>query len=376
MRRTDAVHSSDGVVRKAGVGFAGLATCGRVWLCPVCNAKVMARRNIELGMLLAWAHANGLLILWGSTTSRHTMNTPLADSIGLHQDAWRKVVGGKTWRTASTTKRVPHEHVGGQDDDFGCSWDCERQWDVVDTGSDGRVGYVRAAEITWGHHGWHPHFHPLIVWRGTKESAELFAEKIVHKWVDSVRELGGEAEVTGGQQLKVLTPDEYTEKLGDYMTKSTYALAFEATWSQGKTGQGRKGKKRAIGTVSHWSLLADIEQMGRTGEMIRAAHKWQEFEEATHGHRMLMWSRGLRSFTGMDEQEQTDEELAAQEVGTKEDTVCFITPEGWATIRDEPTVLAAMLRVLESGGWTELRDYLDWLGVEYFTPAMAAAGWF
>src|SRR5450830_1322733 len=30
-------------------GFAGLSTCGSVWACGVCNAKIMARRQLEIG---------------------------------------------------------------------------------------------------------------------------------------------------------------------------------------------------------------------------------------------------------------------------------------------------------------------------------------
>lgn len=349
------------------VGYAGLASCGSVWLCPVCNAKIMAKRAIDVGLALTWAHANGLLVIWGSLTQRHGVNDALSDLMGLEAKAWRRVTQSKMWKNENTVLTVPHEHVGGEHDRHGCPWDCKRQEDYVDTGRGGRVGYIRAAEITVGYHGWHPHFHPLMFWRGSRASAEDFAGRVVAKWVESVVKLGGDALAVGGQQLEVLDPESYTAALGEYMTKSTYALAYEATWSQGKNGEGRKGKKRAAGTVSHWSLLAGIEETGRTGEMIRAAELWLELEGATKSARMLTWSRGLRTFVGLTHQEQKDEEIAAEEVGTVDDTVCFITAEGWRSIRDDAEIASGILSVLEEGGWPALRQYLDLAGVEWFT---------
>jgi hypothetical protein len=45
------VRLTDGGV----VGFAGLSSCGAAWLCPVCNAKVMAERADRPSQLLEQA---------------------------------------------------------------------------------------------------------------------------------------------------------------------------------------------------------------------------------------------------------------------------------------------------------------------------------
>jgi len=45
-------------------GFAGLSTCGSVWACGVCNAKIMARRQLEIGAgVEGWEAACGGLPL-------------------------------------------------------------------------------------------------------------------------------------------------------------------------------------------------------------------------------------------------------------------------------------------------------------------------
>lgn len=349
--------------REGIVGLAGLASCGRVWLCPVCNAKVMARRALEIGVTLAWADRAGLDLLWGSLTVRHNSASDLGHMLQLQRDSWRTLVSRMAWRKRNTTVTVAHGHTPA------CDNGCDRKLDIRDTGAQGRVGYIRASEITVGVNGWHPHFHPMLVWRGDRAAAQRFADWTVENWVHAVEQHGGEARMQGGQQLRLLDRREAFSELSGYVTKSTYdaaRLALEVVWSQGKNAPpGRRVAK----TAPHWSLLAQIETGEFGDDPVHALDRWEQLEEAVPGHRMIAWSRGLRSFAGIGEDEQTDEEIAAEEAGTRNDAVCFITPAGWDTIRDNGEVLGLMLNTLESAGWEGLQVLLDVHGVEYFTNA-------
>lgn len=314
-----AIRHADGVA-----GYAGVQTCGRVWLCPVCNSKIMARRALEVGAALTWAAVEGHTVLWGSLTCRHDADTPLGWLLDVQRSAWRHVVSSRLWR------------AGGH-----------------------RLGYVRAAEITIGNNGWHPHFHPLIITRLQDAAARGHAAAILDRWVEGVHRAGGEAILDGGQQLKPVTGVELFDTLTGYVTKATYdyqKLALETVWSQGKYGRGRLRE-----TVSHWSLLRAIEQ-GLADE----AERWADLEEATHGHRMITWSRGLRALAGLGD-EADDETVAAEEVGTVDDTVCFLTPDGWDQVRRSPGLMANILDVQEAYGWGVLSGLLDVHGIEYFT---------
>ena len=42
--------------------FAGLQTCGSVWLCPCCGRRISETRRAELNTLLAWARERGVII--------------------------------------------------------------------------------------------------------------------------------------------------------------------------------------------------------------------------------------------------------------------------------------------------------------------------
>jgi len=344
------------------VGFAGLVSCGRIWLCPVCNAKVMARRAVEIGAVLVWAESQGFHVIWGSLTCQHDRSSDLSALLEIQREAWRHVVQSRTWsKQNNATAMVAHSH------DETCDHDCNRKKDTVLLSTPGRVGYIRASEITVSQaHGWHPHFHPLIFFRGTKRAAQAFAGEVVALWVDGVKSAGGFAQHHGAQQLRVIT-NAY-EALSGYVTKSTYdaaRLPLELVWSQGKTA--RRG--RVAKTVPHWTLLAEVDLDlvdGGRGAGLEAPHLWSELEEATHLHRMIAWSRGLRTFAGLGD-ERTDEEIAEEEIGTADDTVALITPDGWRTIRDLPAVLALLLATLEVSGAPALRSLLDAHGVEYLT---------
>lgn len=376
-------QSADGIS-----SYAGLATCGRIWLCPVCNAKVMARRALDIGAALTWSSDKELQVIWGSLTCQHDASSDLAQLLEIQQSAWRHVMNSKIWRQYNATAQItrPTEATQRNADrarlrkvltDPNTTEDQREQarellatlprivsdepsYDVIDTGEKGRVGYIRAAEITIGSNGWHPHFHPVIFFRGTKREAQTFADQIVAKWVEGVKKAGGKAGIVGAQQLKAIPRDKAYYLLAGYATKATYdaaQFALEIAWSQGKSG-----RKRAKATTSHWNLLASIA-LGLADE----AERWLDLEAATHGHRMITWSRGLRNFVGL-MTEQTDEEIAAEELGTEEDTICFITGNGWQLVRDNPALMNVILTTLTESGWGALRELLNATGVEWVSP--------
>lgn len=388
------------------VGFAGLSTCGRVWLCPMCNAKIMAQRAIEIGAVLVWAALNDLYVVWGSLTTHHTRDTRLrkgrwmpADSydvdpgplytrwvldmpdrtsgyrsnldpawglLDVQTKAWAYLASGREWKSFQA---IDYVETDGHPE--GCPSDCTTIHRVpVDSGRDGIVGVLRAAELTVGGNGWHPHFHPIVLVRGSRALAERISTAIVTRWVAGVRRTGHRADNNGAQQMKVLSPEGAHDELAGYVTKATYRpdrLGFEAAWSQGKSTWNKHGKGRAAETLSHWAILADMEN----GDMEHVA-LWWHLEEATKGHRALTWSRGVRELAGLGD-EPTDEDIAAREIGTVEDTVCVITASGWREVRDHPGMLALILDTLSAGGFTALRIVLDSYGIEHMTIDELAA---
>uniref|UniRef100_UPI0016502EBA hypothetical protein n=1 Tax=Enterococcus faecium TaxID=1352 RepID=UPI0016502EBA len=66
----------------------------------------------------------------------------------------------------------------------------------------------------------------------------------------------------------------------------------------------------------------------------------------------LRWSRGLRALLLPDVDEQTDGEIAAEEVGG--DTVAYLLPLTWYRLADIPSAQSAVLDAVESDGWEGL----------------------
>lgn len=363
---------------------AGVVTCGRIWLCPVCNSKVMASRALDVGMVLAYAESNGLLVGWGSLTVRHNIHDLLDRLIKLQSLAWWEVTNSVAWRAADALRAfdyLPHVH-GDEDDpcDEGdctrararhnhvkgyCPKGCRKRFEKVLGPFPGRIGYVRASEINYGDNGWHPHFHPIILWVGSRESFQRWLDDVVTEWIVGVEKFGGEALRNGGQQLRALEPGESFKRLDKYVTKGTYALALEAVWSQSKTGRKSAGtKSRDWSTQPHWTLLARIAVgKGDAADI----EKWWHLEESVHGHRMIAWSRTLRRLAGLGA-ERTEEEIAAEEHGSAEDTVCFISAQGWADLAQHPEIVGEIMTTLEQGGWAGLRGLLTAWKIDYRLP--------
>lgn len=359
-------------------GFAGLATCARIWLCPVCNARIMAERALELGAVLTWAEGKRFRVMFGALTVQHDRSSDLLHLMMIQRKAWYHVVNSRQWRAAKAV--VGLEHVHGSDQCRGPK--CVETKDYRLSGK-GLVGYVRATEITVGENGWHPHFHPVIVWSGTVEAGERFAAHVLRLWIEGVKNAGGYATDNGAQGLSfVQAKQDRFRKAGEYVAKSTYEygkIALEATSPQTKRGKDNKkhagmGSAEDFGykhsTLPYWALLARIAR-GEHGEPER---RWGELEEALDGqrHRQIRWSLGLRALAGLRTEERTDDEIAAEEVGTRDDAVCFITPQGWEMICDEPAILAQLLDLQEGSGWTAAKSFLDGLGVPYRSAQDAA----
>jgi len=83
----------------------------------------------------------------------------------------------------------------------------------------------------------------------------------------------------------------------------------------------------------------------------------------------MTWSMGLRKRLGL-AAERSDEEIAGEEVGTSDDTLAVITPDGWDVLCARPADLAHLLAATEAGGLTGLRAFLDRRGIGYSIPVV------
>src|SRR5690606_33597513 len=75
--------------------YKGLVTCGSVWTCPLCAAKIQERRRQEVVQAIAWATGKGHGVAMVSLTFPHRVEQPLALLLRLQQSALKTLRGSR-----------------------------------------------------------------------------------------------------------------------------------------------------------------------------------------------------------------------------------------------------------------------------------------
>lgn len=324
-RRCGHLRTGDGVgVRYSegqGAGFSGLTTCGSVWVCPVCSAKILARRSLEFGVVLT-AHENaGGSVVFGTFTMRHHRGTPLQSEWEALQAAWHSIVRDKTWR--KWKQRL------------------------------GAIGHLRVVEVTYGSQGWHVHTHwALLI---DSERASLvpdFRSWVVDKWRRRLAAAGFDS-LEVGQDVRHLSGLDAAVNLGNYFAKNTVGESVGRELFGSWTKKGRT----PYSTRPAWQLLEDAY----LGD-VDALRLWHDYENVSQGRRQMNLSHGLRQRFGL-EPEKSDEEIAGESAGDVD--LVRITPRGWFAILKKSWHEVAVLDVVERDGLDGLVAFLTAEGIEF-----------
>lgn len=325
-------------------GFAGLSTCGSIWLCPVCAAKIAARRAEELGTVLENVREAGYQLAMVTLTVRHKATDSLEHVWAAVSSGWHRATGGKAWLADKQHYEIP--------------------------------GWVKAVEVTHGKHGWHVHIHTVIAYKGTPNDAKALGQRIYCRWEAGLKrvKVRDRDPKTGRYRMEdgkyVMVEKEFTAlpdygldvevsqggdlgNLGKYLSKlgaDLQGTAREVTQGSQKEARGTNRTPFQIG----YDL---VEEEAAEDRVI-----WNEWQKTAPGHRALSWSKGFREEFGLVEKELTDEEIAAEEVGTKDDTVCLIPSPAWYGIKHRAWEI---LDVAENSGAEALRVWLTEQGIDW-----------
>lgn len=311
-------------LRGGVAGFAGLSTCSSVWADPVCNAKIMARRAVEIGAAVGVWQAQGGRVAFVTMTMRHRKGQRLPTLWNALSKAWQRTVGGK-------------------------AWGADRQ-------RHGVAGWLRVVEVTHGPNGWHVHVHALLfLLPGLVEPdvAELHAS-MFRRWSRALVREGLARPLMVGQDAR-LVEGAGDSSLSGYFTKAVYgtkSIGLEFTQTQSKSARSTHG------TRSVWGLLDDV-LLGDAD----ALDLWHEWERGSKGRRQLTWSKGMRDALQLGV-EATDEDIAEEELGTSADDLVLVTSEGWRLVC-ALGMNARLLGAAETGGLAAVRAVLDSIGAEW-----------
>ena len=240
--------------------YKGLQTCGSVWSCPVCSAKISERRRIELGAAIAMHKAQGGEVLLLTLTNRHDRRDDLGELINGQAEALRRFMRG--------TKAAK-------------GW-----FDELES-----IGTIRAMEVTHGDaNGWHPHYHILVF---VKKQADLtyMARTGAAIWANCCRLAGlKEPSIERGLTLQG----------GDYAARYVGKWGLEQEMTKGHQ------KKARPGGATPFDLLRRLLVNKRDD---RSGALFAEFARVFKGRRQLVWSKGLKALFAI---EETSDELLAE----------------------------------------------------------------
>ena len=313
-------------------GLSGLVTCGSVWACPVCAAKIATRRADELADVMRFALEQQCKASMVTLTMRHHAGQRLKDCWDALSRAWQAVVSGKQW--------------------------------VADSLAFGLRGWVKAVEVTRGKSGWHVHIHALMIWEKsvTLQVAQHVADRMWRRWDAALRrpcrtckEIPGarcnrcgfdSLRDAGGLDVRMATLVPGGFGLHEYFVK----LSHEITGGQAKLAKG--------GGRTPFQILSDALGTGEVADV----HAWWEWEKASHGRRQIGWSKGLREWAKL-AAEQTDEEIAGEEL--QGDELLFLDLDSWRALRGEPGRVCDLLEETEDHGYRAAMAMLKRWGLGY-----------
>lgn len=296
--------------------YAGLQTCGSVWACPVCSAKIAERRRAEIQSAMVAHQATGGCVNMLTLTCPHQRTDNLADLLEKQAKALNRF-----W--ADRASKAVFQEMGV-------------------------IGQIRALEVTHGrkseqNNGWHPHYHVLQFGGVGVDSGRFNASqmkdwqvRLYLSWAKACKAAGlGEPSYAHGLKL------DDGSKAAKYVSK--WGLEDEMT--KGHT-------KKAINGETPFDFLraylADPEDK-------QAGALFKEFAETFKGKRQLHWSKGLKKRFAIGE--RTDEEVAST-IEDEARLLGIITLDQW---RDVLAVQGrgVLLQLAASGGWESVEIYLS-----------------
>lgn len=173
-----------------GASYGNLTTCGSVWHCPICAAKITEGRRQELqGAINAWAASGGTVYLM-SLTFPHQINQPLKNNLDLFSGALTKFKQSKLYRNVMAAV--------------------------------GSAGSIRSMEVTHGVHGWHPHTHDLVF---AKPGQLELLQTLQMAWIETLIKVG----IADRSQINDMLKAAFDVQNGDYAAEYVAKFGHEAT---------------------------------------------------------------------------------------------------------------------------------------------------
>ncbi len=274
--------------------FSGVLACGSIWVCPVCAAKISARRAGEIALACAVLRSRGFEISLATFTVRHSENEPLGDVSKRLFAVWKNLTTSQTRRNVWTSSQVQ--------------------------------GTVRALEVTSGFSGWHPHFHVVFF----------------SKSLESLFDLGLAWRST---HAKLFAGDDLSENAFDLRPAASVAAYL-----------AKLGFEAAAGQAKNTSFFSLLDRTGNSkidsALRVKFQHFANELSPIRNGRvtspRQIAWSKNLKKTCGIGE--KTDEEIS-EEANCSGELLATLSREDFRKFLSlEPATQAGLLAMVPTSG--------------------------
>jgi hypothetical protein len=300
--------------------FKAVATCGSVWMCPVCAEKITTERQKDLLLAITAAKLLGLTVYMITYTVGHKQKDSAENVLRLMMDATGKLKGRKFWTRIRSRLDI--------------------------------VGSVTSLESTFNpENGTHAHKHVLEFARNEITAGQIndLRNEISAEYEKIVDGLGGYVDGVHDVDIKLGSDyvAEYIAKIGhDPAVKNFGGVSYEITKGATKKISFRDGHYTAF-------QLLDLSAEGDSW----ARKMFIEYRKAFKGKYQIKWSKGLHELLGMDK-EKTDQELA-ESTALEDYNFANMTKEDWKLARVVPH------EILEAARTMGYRKFCRWVLRKY-----------
>ena len=326
----------------------GLAQCASVWACPVCSAKIQARRSGEIRQAIEWAHAQGLTVQLLTLTARHDRSDRLVDLMPRMAAAFADLKRGRAYRRVAKSADVR--------------------------------GMIRAVEMTHGAHGWHVHYHILVISEHGLDNATVRASWVhqlgVHDFIDAEDAKAVADATVHAMDLRTVGVDEASAAaVSEYLCKDDDSVWYIDGEKVELDTTGDAARRRAIEGAARelglsntklgrrknrtpFQILRDIivDDIKDDAAFARDVKLIIEYLLATKGKKQLFWSRGLKTAVGIEE--KSDAELVDDEQESAK-ILWGLARQHWDALRKHGLVTDYLRDVAQTQSLSAVQAFFD-----------------
>jgi hypothetical protein len=305
------------------VSISNVQTCGSVWHCPVCAAKITERRRVEMETAINAHKAAGGSISFVTRTVPHTNKLSLLN----FRDSFR--LSDKFMKESRTYKNMLPR--------FQCS------------------GNIKAFELTVGEfNGWHLHvhevfFHDAAAFEGLALEANPAYVAFLNDFEQTYFDIWHDAAVKAG----FYSP---SRKHGLQIQNGDFAAEYIAKWGvepqskwNSSTELTKAHVKSSFKGFTPWELI----RFYRDTENEQLIPIIQEYAHTMHSQQQLIWSKGLKKKYEI--KDMTDEQIS-DEIEDDAEKIGVLSPVQWQFIVKND--LRAEFFTMAAEGWDVLTEFL------------------